>query len=85
MALSDVLASIDHEIAQLQMARALLTGRSQPTAKRKPGRPRKTQTELAAQTAKPKRGKKRTLSAEGRKLISEAAKRRWAAQRKATS
>ena len=85
MALSDVLASIDGEIAQLRMARALLTGRSLPTANRKPGRPRKTLTESASQTAKPKRGKKRTLSPEGRKLISEAAKRRWAAQRKATS
>jgi hypothetical protein len=85
MALSDVLASIDGELAQLRTARALLTGRSLPTAKRKPGRPQKILTEFAAQTAKPKRGVKRTLSPEGRKLISEAAKRRWAAQRKGTS
>ena len=85
MALSEVLASIDREIAQLQMARALLTGRSQPTAKRKPGRPRKIATGISAPAIEPKTDMKSALSTEGRGRISEAAKRRWAAERKPAS
>jgi hypothetical protein len=85
MALSDILASIDGEIAQLQKARALLTGTAAPVTKRKPGRPRKIATEIMAFAVKPGAGKKRNLSPEGRKRIAEAAKRRWAAQRKASS
>jgi hypothetical protein len=85
MALSDVLASIDGEIAQLRKARALLTGATLRATKRKPGRPRKIVTGISVPAAEPKRGKKRALSAEGRRLISEAAKRRWAAERKAAS
>ena len=81
MALSNILASIDGEIAQLQRARALLTGTTVPAAKRKPGRPRK----ITAVAAKPERSKQRNLSPEGRKRIAEAARRRWAAQRKASS
>ena len=34
MAISDILASIDHEIAQLQQARALLGGGAKPAAKK---------------------------------------------------
>jgi hypothetical protein len=41
MALSDILASIDREIGQLQQARALLSGAAAPPAKRKAGRPKK--------------------------------------------
>lgn len=85
MALSDILASIDGEIAQLQRARALLTGATVPATKRKPGRPRKIVTEIAAAAAKPAKNRKRNLSPEGRKRIAEAARRRWAAQRKASS
>ncbi|HEY6845560.1 MAG TPA: hypothetical protein VI320_05035 [Terracidiphilus sp.] len=87
MALSDVLASIDGEIAQLRKARALLTGATLRATKRKPGRPRKIVTGISVPAAEPEKGKKRTLSLslEGRRLISEAAKRRWAAERKAAS
>ena len=53
MALSDILASIDSEIAQLQKARALLTGASAPAAKKKPGRPRKIAAEVVSAAAKP--------------------------------
>jgi hypothetical protein len=86
MALSDILASIDSEIAQLQKARALLTGASAPAAKKKAGRPKKVAAEVtpvAAKAAKKKR--KRNLSPEGRKRIAEAVKRRWAAQKKAAA
>jgi hypothetical protein len=63
----DILALIDAEIAQLQQARALITG---TTAKRKPGRP--------VGTGK----KRRKMSAEGRARIVAAVKARWARQKK---
>jgi hypothetical protein len=82
MALSDILASIDGEIAQLRRARALLTGISAPVAKRKAGRPKKITADVVSTPAKPAKKKKRNLSPEGRKRIAEAVKRRWAAQKK---
>lgn len=82
MALSDILASIDSEIAQLQRARALLVGGIAPAAKKKAGRPRKIVAAVAPPPAKPAKKKKRNLSPEGRKRIAEAVKRRWAAQKK---
>jgi hypothetical protein len=85
MALSDILASIDGEIAQLQKARALLTGASAPAAKKKAGRPRKVASEVTHVAAKAAKKKKRNLSPEGRKRIAEAVKRRWAAQKKAAA
>jgi hypothetical protein len=86
MALSDILATIDSEIAQLQKARALLIGAAAPAAaKKKPGRPRKIVAEVAPVVAKPAKKKKRNLSPEGRKRIAEAVKRRWAAQKKSAS
>jgi hypothetical protein len=85
MALSDILASIDREIAQLQQARALLSGSAVVVAKKKAGRPRKVDAKPAPAIAKPAKKTKRNLSPEGRKRIAEAVKRRWAAQKKATS
>jgi hypothetical protein len=81
MAISDILASIDHEITQLQQARALLSGGTAPAVK-KAGRPKKVAAAVAPATAKPAK-KKRKLSPEGRKRIVEALKRRWAATKKA--
>ena len=74
MGVSNILAEIDREIAQLQHARALLTGGAAPKAKKA----------VPAPAAK-KRGrkKKRNLTPEGRKRIAEAVKRRWAEQKKA--
>jgi len=83
MGVSEILATIDQEIAQLQQARALLSGGAAPVAKRKAGRPRKTAV-VAAPAAKPAK-KKRKLSPEGRKRIAEAAKKRWAAQKAAAA
>jgi hypothetical protein len=41
MAISEILATIDQEIAQLQQARALLSGGAVAAPKKKVGRPRK--------------------------------------------
>jgi hypothetical protein len=82
MGVSEILATIDQEIAQLQQARALLTGIAAPAAKRKPGRPRKIDVAVTSAAAKPAK-RKRKLSPEGRKRIADAVKKRWAAQRAA--
>ncbi|MGA2850738.1 MAG: hypothetical protein ABSE46_17205 [Terracidiphilus sp.] len=73
MGVSEILAQIDKEIAQLQQARALLGGKGVPPAKK-----------AAAVRAPKKTTKKRNLTPEGRKRIAEAVKRRWAEQKKAT-
>lgn len=77
MGVSDILLQIDREIAQLQQARALLSGGSAVAAPRK----------AAAAAPAPKKAakKKRNLTPEGRKRIAEAVKRRWAEQKKAAS
>jgi hypothetical protein len=92
MAISDILASIDHDIAQLQQARALLTGNAAPAPRKTAGRPKKSASApkkaatVASAAAKPaKKKKKRNLSPEGRKRIAEAVKKRWAAQKAAAA
>jgi hypothetical protein len=72
---SEILAQIDREIAQLQEARALLGGGS-GAGRRK---------SVAAPAAKKSAKKKRNLTPEGRKRIAEAVKRRWAEQKKAAA
>lgn len=73
MGVSEILAQIDKEIAQLQQARALLNG--VPA----------TKAAKSVLTRKSIGIRKRRLSPEGRKRIAEAAKRRWAEQRKAAA
>lgn len=74
MGVADILAQIDREIAQLQQARALLSGsKSTPKGLNSIGVP------------KPAKKKKRNLTPEGRKRIAEAVKRRWAEQKKSAS
>ena len=86
MAISDILATIDSDIARLQQARALLSGGSATIIRRSPGRPKKVAVETAPVTTEPaKRKKKRKLTPEGRKRIAEAVKKRWAAQKKAAA
>ena len=80
MGLPEILAMINREIAQLQKARAVLSGGVAPTAKRKAGRPRKIAVAVITTAAKPAKKKKRNLSPEGRRRIAEAVKKRWAAQ-----
>ncbi len=85
MGVSDILTSIDREIALLKQVRSLLTG-SAIAEPKKVGRPKKSAIAVAAPAAATtvaKKRKKRQLSPEGRKRIADAAKRRWEAQRKA--
>ena len=85
MAIKDILALLDSEIASLKEARQLLKADSTGSAvPRKAGRPPSAKEALPTdvpKTAKTK--KKRNLSPEGRARIAEAVKRRWAAQKKA--
>ncbi|MGO9316497.1 MAG: hypothetical protein ACLPXT_12150 [Terracidiphilus sp.] len=75
MAIDSILALIDAEIASLQQVRSLLASTGKVTVK---GTGRKTQKAAKA----PKRGKKRrVLSAEARKRIADAQRKRWAAQK----
>ena len=87
MGVSEILASVDREIALLQQARALLAGVGVIAPKKKVGRPRKTVAIVIPAAAKPAKKaakkKKRNLTPEGRKRIAEAVKRRWEAQKKA--
>ena len=78
MALTNILAEIDQEIARLHHAKSLIAALAAPAVRR--GRPQKDAQ--AAPSAKPAK-KKRNLSPEGRARIAEAVKRRWAAQKKA--
>ena len=89
MAMSEVIAQIDTEIAKLQQAKALLSGIEAVKTGR--GRPKgsknvtaKVDSGATPAPAAPAKGKtKRKLSPEGRKAIAEAMKRRWAERRKA--
>ena len=76
MGVTEILAQIDRDIAQLQRARALLSGSSAAAAPRKAA---------SAKVAKKAGKKKRNLTPEGRKRIAEAVKRRWAEQKKASA
>lgn len=71
---SEILAQIDREIAQLQRARALLGGAK--------AAPKKSSS---APAVKKSAKKKRNLTPEGRKRIAEAVKRRWAEQKKSAT
>lgn len=66
---NDILSAIDTEISRLQQARALLAGLD-GSQLAKPIKPRATR-------------KKHKMSAEGRKRIAEAQRKRWAAKKKA--
>ena len=83
MALTDIISSIDAEIATLKQARTLLAAGSAVTvAPRKAGRPPKV---VASSPKALPRKKKRVLSPEGRARIAAAAKKRWAAKKKAAA
>ena len=73
MAIENILAQLDSEIKRLQQARALLA--TIGNASTGTGRGAKK----ASAKARPR--KKRVLSAEARKRIADAQRRRWAAQR----
>ena len=87
MGISEILASVDREIALLKHARALLGAASAAVPPKKRGRPRKAIAAVTPETAKPvkTKRKKRHLTPEGRKRIAEAVKRRWEIQEKAAA
>ncbi|MDE3187870.1 MAG: hypothetical protein KGM96_10160 [Acidobacteriota bacterium] len=72
MVIESILAQLDAEIAKLTQARALLAGTGKVAAKL---------TAHNAKTATAKPHRKHVLSAEARKRIADAQRRRWAAQR----
>jgi hypothetical protein len=79
----EILAGIDQEIARLQHARTLLAG-DQPRR----GRPRGSTSKKAAKAVKTTKASgrgKRKLSAEGRKRIADAMRKRWAERKKAAA
>ena len=77
---SNIISEIDLQIQKLQQARDLLAGGDEGV-RRGPGRPKGSKTLVAS--AEPAAPKKRKLSAEGRKRIADAMKRRWAERAKA--
>ena len=82
MGVSEILASVDREIALLKQVRALLVGTAAATPVKKQSKASKVTTKPAKKAAAKK---KRRLSPEGRKRIADAVRRRWEAQRKAKS
>ena len=87
MAISEVIAHVDAEIAKLQQVRAMLLGSPSDAPRNGRGRPKgsKNATTISVATATSPAKTKRRLSPEGRKAIADAMKRRWAERRKAAS
>jgi hypothetical protein len=78
MEVSRIIAEIDAQISKLQQARELLSGSTNQVAKG-PGRPKGSKNAKVVAAIAPR---KRKLSAEGRKRIADAMKKRWAERRK---
>ena len=74
MAIDSVIAQIDAEIERLTQVRSLLSDAGKVAVTVNNGKARKA-------PAKAKPGKKRVLSAEARKRIADAQRKRWAAQK----
>jgi hypothetical protein len=86
MEVSRIINEIDAQISKLQQARAILAGTAAPAVRTGPGRPKGKKTaEAEAKAPATKPAKKRKLSAEGRKRIADAMKKRWAERRKQNS
>ena len=82
MEVNRIIAEIDAQILKLQQARALLAGTTTSAARMGRGRPKGSKNNAPVASATPR---KRKLSAEGRKRIAEAMKKRWAERRKQSS
>jgi topoisomerase IA-like protein len=74
MAIDSILAQIDAEIATLTHARSLLASAGKAA-------PKVTKRKTKKAPAKARARKKRVLSAEARKRIADAQRKRWAAQK----
>jgi hypothetical protein len=72
MTIDSILSQLDSEIARLTQVRSLLAQSAKATSKLGIGRNSKAGT---------RRRKKRVLSAEARKRIADAQRKRWAAQK----
>ena len=75
MAIDSIIAQIDAEIARLTQARSLLATLGSTTV---------AVVEAKAARSPAKKRKKRVLSAEARKRIADAQRKRWAAQKAKT-
>lgn len=78
MEVKQIITELEKEIARLREARALLAGGESTQERRRRGRPPAN----GAGRRSPS-GRRGRLTPEGRKRISEALKKRWAARRKA--
>jgi hypothetical protein len=90
MGVSEILASVDREIALLKQVRALLSGKAEALPKENTPLRKETAAQVNSTAKTPietasKKKRKRRLSPEGRKRIAEAVRRRWEAQRKAAA
>jgi hypothetical protein len=83
MGITEILNSLDHQIAQLQRVRALLGGSGSALARNGNGARNGARPRVAGGRAAKR--KKRKLTPEGRRRIVEAVKRRWEAQKKAAA
>jgi hypothetical protein len=72
MSIESILAEIDAEIARLTQVRSLLAGSGRVAAPIAERKPKKTTGKIR---------KKRVLSADARKRIADAQRKRWAAQK----
>ena len=83
MAIDNIIAQLDAEIARLQQVRNLLsaTGKVEAKLTASKGKPAKKTRGKATAGTKVKTGAKRVLSPEARKAIADAQRRRWAAQK----
>jgi hypothetical protein len=77
MSIDNILIQIDAEIARLTQARSLLANIGASTVKVAEAKIKQAPTTAKAKTRK----KKRVLSAEARKRIADAQRKRWAAQK----
>jgi hypothetical protein len=75
MTIDSILAQLDSEIARLTQVRSLLANTAKTSSKF---------SEAKVSKAPTKRRKKRVLSAEARKRIADAQRKRWAAQKAKT-
>ena len=76
MTIDSILAQIDSEIAKLAQVRSLLAGIGKVAAT-----VTKRKTKKKSAPAKAKTRKRRVLSADARKRIADAQRKRWAAQK----
>jgi hypothetical protein len=83
MAIDNIIAQLDAEIARLQQVRNLLsaTGKVEAKITAVKGKPAKKTRGKAKAAPKTKTGVKRVLSPEARKAIADAQRKRWAAQK----